>query len=105
MTLKVLGSPRHSITNMECREDVFYICQIIAQNSDAGREVLIDANVLQQLSHLATSQMVIEVVSACKILKALAHTGTFRNAIVTTGLKDAMDRITRYKLGAFHSRR
>jgi len=43
---------------------------------------------------LVSSRKAIEVVSAYKILKALAHTGTFRNAIISAGLKKAMENIT-----------
>ena len=83
---------------------MFEICQLIAQKSDDGRQALVDADILPQLSsHLASNQKANEVVSACKILKALAHTGTFRNAIVSAGLKKVMENITRYNFGAFSS--
>ena len=59
------------------------------------------ADVLAELSYLVSSQKAIEVIRSCRILKALAHTGTFRNAIITAGLKKAMENITRYKLSAF----
>lgn len=75
---------------------MFEICQLIAQKSDDGRQALVDANVLPELTILASSQTAIEVISACKILKALAHSGTFRNAIISAGLKKAMENITRY---------
>lgn len=97
-------SPRHSITNMEFRKYVFSICQLLAQTSDAGRQALIDAEVLPALSFLATSHIAMEVVSACKILKALAHSGTFRNAIISANLKAAMEGITRYNFGVLTSR-
>jgi len=73
---------------------VFEICQLIAQKSDNGRQALVDANVLPELSILANSQTAIEVVSACKILKALAHSGIFGNKIITAGLKKSMENIT-----------
>jgi hypothetical protein len=89
---------------MKCRGYVFEICEIIAQKSDPGRQALIDAKVLPELSSLATSQKVAEVISACKILKALAHTGTFRNDLISAGSKDVMKGITRYKFCAFTRR-
>jgi hypothetical protein len=54
-----------------------------------------DANVLPELSNLANSHIAVEVISACKILKALAHSGTFREAIISAGLKREMEHITR----------
>ena len=89
---------------MNCRKNVFEICEIIAQKSDPGREALINANILPGLSHLATSQKFIEVISACRILKALAHTGTFRSNIISAGLKDVMKGITKYNFCAFTRR-
>jgi hypothetical protein len=80
---------------------VFEICQLIAQKSDDGRQALVDANVLPELSILASSQIATEVVSACKILKALAHSGICRNAIISAGLKKVMENITRYDFSAF----
>ena len=82
---------------------MFDICQLIAQKSDDGRRALVDADVLLELSYLASSQKAIEVVGACKILKALAHTGTFGNAIISAGLKKTMENITRYNFGSFSS--
>ena len=96
-------SPRHSITDEECRKCVFEICQLIAQKSDEGRQALVNAGILPELSHLASCHKVLEVVNACKILKALAHTGTFRNTIISAGLKKAMENITRYNFSAFSS--
>ena len=100
-----LWSPRHSVTAMECRNLVFDICQELAQQSDDGRKALVDGGVLLELSDLATSQIAIEVISACKIIKALAHTGTFANVIISAGLKDVMDSITRYKFDILSSER
>ena len=70
-----------------------------------GREALIHAKVLPELSSLTNSDVAIEVISACKILKALAHSGTFRDTIISAGLKREMERITRYNLGAFSTSR
>lgn len=98
-----LCSPQHSITDMKCKECVFDICQEIAQQSDNGRKALVEAGVLPQLSRLATSSLAIEVISACKILKALAHSGTFVNDIISADLKLAMKSITRYNVGALSS--
>ena len=54
-----------------------------------------DAKVLPELSYLANSHIAVEVISACKFLKALAHSGIFREAIISGGLKREMERITR----------
>lgn len=89
-------SPRYSVTESECKKYIFHICQLIAQHSDAGRQALINAQILPELSCLASSQIAIEVISACKVLKALAHTGTFRQDIISAGLKTSMEHITRY---------
>ena len=94
-------SRRHSITDEKCKKYVFNICQLIAQNSDDGRQALDNADILAELHYLVSSQKAIEVISACKILKALAHTGTFRKAIITAGFKEAMGDITRYNFSAF----
>ena len=99
-------SPRRSITDEDCRKFVLEICQLIAQKSDDGRRALMDAKILPELSYLIGSQKAIEVVSACKILKALAHSGTFKNAIILAGLKKGMKKIakiTRYNFSAFSS--
>ena len=81
---------------------MFDICQLIAQKSDDGRQALVDADILPELSHLVTtSQKATEVVGVCKILKALAHTGTFRNIIIEAGLKKAMENIIRHSFSAF----
>ena len=96
-------SPRQSITDEKCRIYLFHICQFIAQKSDEGRKALVDADILSELLYLANSQKAIEVISACKILKALAHSGTFRNNIIKAGLKKAMKNITRYNFSAFSS--
>ena len=82
---------------------MFDICQLIAQKSDDGRQALVDEDILPELLYLANSRKAVEVVSACKILKALAHTGTFRNAIITAGLKKSMESITRYNISASSS--
>ena len=96
-------SPLQSITDEKCRNYLFDICQLIAQKSDEGRKALVDADILSELLYLANSQKAIEVISACKILKALAHSGTFRNNIISAGLKKAMENITRYNFGSFSS--
>lgn len=83
------------MTDTECKDYVFRTCRLIAQNSDPGRKALIDAGILPHLSILASSQIPLEVVSACQILKALAHTGTFRQNIISAGLKASMEHITR----------
>jgi len=72
------------------------ICQLIAQQSDAGRQALIDAKVLVELSRLIRSPIALEVISACKILKSLAHTGTFRQNIISAELETSIKHITRY---------
>jgi len=89
-------SPWHSITDKDCKSLVFDICQEIAQQSDDGRKALLDAGVLSELISLTRSSGSAEVISACKVLKALAHTGTFTNETVFAGVKDAMESITSY---------
>lgn len=80
---------------------VFDICRLIAEKSDAGRQALIYAEVLPELSRLATSKVAFEVCSACKILKALACTGNFSEAIISAGLMDTMERISKYSFVDF----
>jgi hypothetical protein len=98
MTCIPLSSPQHSITNIKCRQSVFQICQLIAQNSDPGRKALIDDGILPVLLRLATNHIASNVVNACKILNALAHTGTYRQELITAGVKISMQQITRYPI-------
>lgn len=98
-----LWSPRHSVTDNECKKLVFEVCQELAQKSDDGRKALVDAEVLPVLLSLSSSPILFEVIGACKILKALAHTGTFTTDIVSARLKDAMESITRYSFGGLSS--
>ena len=93
---QVFSSPQHSNLDMRCRSFTFDICQTIAQNSDAGRRALIDNNVLPLLVRLSADGLAINVIGACKLLHALAHSGTFRTDILSAGVKPAMERITRY---------
>lgn len=102
MTLFVF-SPQHSITNTKCREPVFQICQLIAQNSDPGRKALIDENILPVLQCLATDHIASNVISGCQLLNALAHTGTYRQEIIDAGVKNVMQQITRYVFYLFPS--
>ena len=91
------SSPHHSIAaNLECRKHVFDICRMIAQNSDPGRKVLIDRGILSVLLCLAADRIPNNVVNACKILNALAHTGTYREELILAKVKDVMQNITRY---------
>jgi hypothetical protein len=92
-------SPQHSITDTKCKELVFQICQLIAKNSDPGRKALIEENILPILRHLAINHIASNVISACELLNALAHTGTYRREIIAAGVKTVMQQITRY---AFH---
>jgi len=69
---------------------------LIAQNSDLGRETLIDEAILPVLVRLAADKLAENVVRACDLLKALAHTGTYRSELISAGVKDAVERITRY---------
>ncbi|RDB26380.1 hypothetical protein Hypma_006519 [Hypsizygus marmoreus] len=87
-------SPRHSITDPECKQSVFHIGHLIAQSSDAGRKALIEEKILGALLELTKSRVASHVVHACQILKALAHSGSHRQDIVSAGLKDAMEHIT-----------
>ena len=68
---------------------------MIAENSDVGRKTLIDAGVLTVLLHLTTSSTVNLVVGGCDIVKCLMHSGVYRQKIITAGLREAMERITR----------
>lgn len=88
-------SPQHSVTNIKCRHFIFQICHVIAQNSDPGREALINDGVLPVLMRLANDHIGANVIHSCIILNGLAHTGTYRNQLVTAGVKDAMQQITR----------
>ncbi|KDR80999.1 hypothetical protein GALMADRAFT_222596 [Galerina marginata CBS 339.88] len=87
-------SPKYSVTDIECKTYVFQICQGIAQKSDTGRRALIEAGILPELSSLASSRMAPEVINACNILKALAHTRVFTHDIISAGLKTSMENIT-----------
>jgi hypothetical protein len=95
------SSPQHSITNIKCRQSVFQTCQLIAQNSDPGRKALIDDGILPVLLRLASNHIAGNVLNACKILNALAHSGTYRQELITAGVKDAMQQITRYAFYLF----
>jgi hypothetical protein len=86
--------PQHTILDLQCREFTFEICQLIAQNSDPGRRALIDGNIVPVLVQLSTNTLASNVVNSCNVLNALAHTGTYRSELV--GVKDAMERITKY---------
>jgi hypothetical protein len=88
-------SPQHSVVDAECRRYVYEICQLIAQRSDLGRQALIKQNILPVLIQLAAVQMADDVVNSCKILKSLAHSGTYRSELLGAGVKASMDRITR----------
>jgi hypothetical protein len=87
--------PQHNVSDIQCRLLVFDICEIIAQ-SEQGRKALIDRKVLQMLSRLAVDNSAQNVIGACKILKTLALSGTFRSALLSAGIKEDMERITRY---------
>ena len=89
------SSPQHSITSSECKQSVFQICDEIAQKSDFGRKALIEDGILPVLVRLATSNIGTNVVNACKILNALAHSGTYRETLIEAGAKKVMEQITR----------
>jgi hypothetical protein len=44
---------------------------------------------------LATHHVAGNVVNACRVLKALGHTGVCREVLIGGGVKDVMQRITR----------
>ena len=90
------ASPQHSITDLNCKLFTFKICEEIAQKSDSGRKALIDNEILPVLLRLATSDTGLYVINACKIVNALAYSGTYRQILVDEGAKKAMERITRY---------
>jgi hypothetical protein len=69
---------------------------MMAQNSDPGRKVLIDNNILPVLLHLAVDRSPNNVIDACNVLNALAHTGTYRQKLISAKVKDVMKNITRY---------
>ncbi len=89
------SSPQHSITDSNCKQFTFKICQEIAQKSDSGRKALIDDGILPVLLRLATSHVGAYVVNACKIFNALAYSGIYREILVEAGAKKAMERIAR----------
>lgn len=55
-----------------------------------------DEGALPVLLRLSTSNVASNVINGCKIVDALAFTGTFRKEISSSGLKNAMEHITRY---------
>ena len=69
---------------------------MIAQNSDPGRKVLIDKGMLSVLLQLAVDRSSVNVIYSCKILNALAHTGTYQKELISVKVKDVMHNITRY---------
>jgi hypothetical protein len=89
------SSPQHSITDSKCKQFTFQICEEIAQKSDAGRKALIDDGILPVLLRLAKNHIGVNVVNACKILNALAHSGTYRETLIEGGAKKVMENITR----------
>ena len=95
LTCLYSSSPQHSITDPKCKEFAFQICSEIAQKSDFGRKALIDGGILPVVLRLATSNIGINVVNACKVLNALAYSGTYRETLVEAGAKKVMEQITR----------
>jgi hypothetical protein len=79
----------------ECTQNLYAICQLIAQRSDNGRKALIEQNILPVVIQLTTSQNVYHIDNACSVLKALAHSGIYRSELINAGVKAAMERITR----------
>lgn len=55
-----------------------------------------DEGALPVLLRLSASHVASNVINACKIVDALAFTGTYRKEIISSGLKNAMEHITRY---------
>jgi hypothetical protein len=89
-------SPQHTNQNSDCRQLTFRISQRIAQHSDPGRKALIDSGVLPVLVRLVNDRITTNVTNGCKILDALAQTGTYREELLAAGVKNALERITRY---------
>jgi hypothetical protein len=71
-------------------QNVYAICQLIAQRSDNGRKALIEQNILPVAIQLTTSQNVYHIDNACGILKALA-----RSKLINANVPAVMERITR----------
>ena len=88
-------SPRYTVTDTDCKKYGLDICCIIAGHSDVGRDALIQGSILPELMHLSSSQTAYEVFGSCKILKALVHTGTYRQHIIDAGLQKSMEHIAR----------
>jgi hypothetical protein len=78
-----------------CKQLAFQICSEIAQQSDFGRRALIDGGILPVLLHLATNNIGANVINACKVLDALAYSGTYRETLIEAGAKKVMEQITR----------
>jgi hypothetical protein len=89
------SSPQHSITDPKCKQFAFQICEEIAQKSDFGRKALIDGEILPVLLRLATNNIGTNVINACKVLNALAYSGTYRETLIEAGAKKIMEQITR----------
>ncbi|KAF8337678.1 armadillo-type protein [Amanita rubescens] len=87
-------SPQHSITDPKCKQFAFQICSEIAQKSDFGRKALIDDEILPVLLRLATNNIGTNVINACKVLNALAYSGTYRETLIEAGVKKVMEQIT-----------
>ncbi|KDR76392.1 hypothetical protein GALMADRAFT_140093 [Galerina marginata CBS 339.88] len=87
-------NPQFSMSSQECRQLAYDILLVISQNSDAGRQSVIEAGILPILTRLATGQKVENIINACNLVTALVHTGTFRQAVVDVGMKKVMEDIT-----------
>jgi hypothetical protein len=92
--LTLVHSPQHSVTDTQCRQYAFQICQDIAHQSDPGRKALIENGALPVLRELADGSVGKDAVKACNILEALAHTGTYRHALISAKVQDLMRGIT-----------
>jgi hypothetical protein len=89
-------SPQYTNQDADCRKYIFHITQRIAEDSDLGRKALIDSDALPILVRLVNDRSSINVTVGCRILAALAQTGTYRDHLLAAGVKDALENITRY---------
>src|SRR4051812_18354230 len=96
LTQNCSSSPKHSVQDEQCREYVFEICQLIAQSSDPGRNALIQNGAINVLLLMANDNRAFNVLNGFKILIAIAHTGTYRDELISAGVKNVAKRITRY---------
>jgi len=84
------------MSNPKCLQVAFDILLVVSQNSDEGRQFVIEEGILPMLIRHAKGQEVGNVVNACNVVVAILHTGTFRQVVVDAGIKKVMEDITGY---------